>query len=198
MPSQSLNLWTTVRSAALDEIELAHSVVGRGDASPTRLGRGRRVARRQIEEAYTVLLSSHLQGFCRDLHSQCSDVLAQSIGQPIVRASYQSLLTSGLKLDHGNPNAGNIGSDFNHFGLNIWNELRSLDRGLESRKNDLEQLNLWRNAIAHQDFNPQRLGATRLHLTLLRKWRRSCQRLASLMDEVMRRHLGGLTGTSPW
>jgi hypothetical protein len=67
------------------------------------------------------------------------------------------------------------------------------------RRIALEHLNDWRNAIAHQDFDPARLGgATTLRLVQVRRWRGACRALARAFDEVMRRRLETLTGTSPW
>ena len=66
MSSQSLTRWNGERVDALDEIENAHAMVGGTE-------RGRRYATQQINYAYAALLSSHFQGFCRDLHSECVD-----------------------------------------------------------------------------------------------------------------------------
>jgi hypothetical protein len=69
----------------------------------------------------------------------------------------------------------------------------------QERKRELEALNEWRNAIAHQDFDPARLGGTTaLRLVQVRSWRAACRRLALAFDEVMRRRLEALTGTSPF
>jgi hypothetical protein len=60
-------------------------------------------------------------------------------------------------------------------------------------------LNLWRNAIAHQDFDPTALGgSTALRLAKVRGWRGAGNGLADSFDDVMRRFLLGLTGASPW
>ena len=65
--------------------------------------------------------------------------------------------------------------------------------------NLLEELNLWRNAIVHQDFDQSKLGGTTiLQLQRVRRWRGACNRLARAFDEVMRRHLQTLTGSTPW
>jgi len=64
----------------------------------------------------------------------------------------------------------------------------------EVRQRQLEELNGWRNAIAHQDFE----GRGTLHLRHVRLWRIACERLAKSFDEVMRHHLQNLTGQSPW
>jgi hypothetical protein len=107
-------------------------------------------------------------------------------------------MVQSRKLNQGNPNPGNLGSDFNRFGLAFWDEVRNLDFRNQARQNRLEKLNLWRNAIAHQDFDPARLGATSLRLQTVREWRRACDRLAATFDEVMRQHLQSIIGSSPW
>src|ERR1051326_7716073 len=70
MPSIALQNWHTNRLRTLDEIEQAHRAVGG-------IGRGRRYATQQINHAYTVLLSSQFQGFCRDLHTECIDAVVR-------------------------------------------------------------------------------------------------------------------------
>src|SRR5438876_9171886 len=114
MPSQSLGRWSGERSDALDEISDAHASVGG-------LGRGRRYATEQINHAYAVLLSSQFQGYCRDLHSECANYLVQGVAPPL-RTAFRNALVQNRKLDRGNPNPGNIGSDFNPFGLIFWDE----------------------------------------------------------------------------
>lgn len=66
MPSESLIAWQGSRAAELDELEAALRAVGG-------IGRGRRHATQQLNQAYAVLLSSQFQGFCRDLHTEVSD-----------------------------------------------------------------------------------------------------------------------------
>ena len=64
----------------------------------------------------------------------------------------------------------------------------------------LEQLNAWRNAIAHQDFPAAMLrgGRPALSLAQVQVWRKACDALARSFDEVMRIHLLGLIGRTPW
>jgi hypothetical protein len=191
MPSHSLVRWSRERSDALDEIENAHESVGG-------IGRGRRYATQQINQAYATLLSGQFQGFCRDLHSECIDhVVATTPAnlQAILRAQF----IWGRLLDKGNPNPGNIGSDFGRFGLAFWTEVRADHHLNERRQEFLEELNAWRNAIAHQDFDPARLGGTTtLHLATVRQWRSSINHLAVSFDSVMGRYLQTLLGTAPW
>jgi hypothetical protein len=102
MPSASLTLWQTSRSAKLDEILGAHTQVGG-------TGPGRRYATEQINHAYTVLLASQFQGFCRDLHSECVFHLVQPIALPNLRDMTWEALLLNRSLDRGNANPGNLG-----------------------------------------------------------------------------------------
>ena len=147
----SLDHWRTTRSQELDEILDAHRSIGGN-------GRGRRFATQQVNYAYAVLLSSQFQGFCRDLHSESVSYLVQNIAPPTLKTSCRNILIQGRKLDRGNPNPGNIGSDFNPLGLVFWDDVKALNLRNESRQDQLETLNEWRNAIAHQDFSRFRTG----------------------------------------
>lgn len=191
MPSVSLHAWRTTRLEALEELEAAHRSIGG-------TGRGRRYATQQINQAYAVLLSSQFQGFCRDLHTECAGHFVQSVAGGLLRTALRNVLVDNRKLDKGNPNPGNIGADYNRFGLSFWDAVRNLSRRNESRHDRLQELNDWRNAIAHQDFDPAALGATALRLQRVRDWRNTCDGLASCFDEVLRSHLQKINGVSPW
>ena len=119
MAAQSLLRWNRKRADALNEIEIAHMSVGGSE-------RGRRYATQQINYAYAALLSSHFQGFCRDLHSECIDHIVA-----IVPVQVQGFLRIEFiwnrSLDRGNPHAGAIGSDFNRLGVDFWTEVYALD-----------------------------------------------------------------------
>ena len=68
----------------------------------------------------------------------------------------------------------------------------------------LEQLNVWRNAIAHQDFDfgPHDLevleGMRTIDLRQVRAFRSCCDRLAATFDEVLARRLEPIVGGRPW
>jgi hypothetical protein len=112
------------------------------------------------------------------------------------RAGLRITLELGRKLDVGNPNPGNIGSDFGRFGLKLWDEVYKVDARNRTRRNSLQSLNEWRNTIAHQDSAI--LTTQPLHLRRVTDWRRVCENLAHGFDEVMRIHIGSITGSSPW
>jgi hypothetical protein len=191
MPSNSYQHWSAERSASLDEIENAHASVGG-------TGPGRRYATQQINQAYAVLLASQFQGFCRDLHTECAEHLIAATPAELRRIIRTQFLW-GRALDRGNPNSGNVGSDFNRFVMNFWTEVLAEHNQNARRRQYLDQLNSWRNAIAHQDFDPAQLGGTTiLHLATVRQWRSSLNGLAVSFDNVMRAHLQGLLGAPPW
>jgi hypothetical protein len=190
--SVSLTTWSTTRKIALDEMEAAHRGVGG-------TGRGRRYATQQINQAYAILVSSHFQGYSRDLHSECVEHLVRSVAPGGYRITLRRLLTQDRKLDKGNPNPGNIGSDFATLGLSFWPTVLAVDSRNNARHQLLEELNVWRNAIAHQDFTSAKLlGKTTVTLQQARAWRSACASLAVCFDRVMYDHMLNLTGQVPW
>jgi hypothetical protein len=192
MPSRSRQTWRADARRALDEIEAVHRAVGGS-------GRGRQFAVQQINQAYVVLLSSWFQAYCRDLHTECVDHLMQFVAPARASGFLRRRLMEGRKLDAGNPNPGNVGSDFGRLGVEFWAEIHGHDPAAKARQETLGVLNRWRNAIAHQDFsNPLLLGRSQVKLTEVRRWRSTCNALAVDFERVMYDHLLTVTGTRPW
>jgi hypothetical protein len=193
VPSISLDQWTTVRALELNEIARAHAAVG-GTA------RGRRYTTQQINRAFAMLLASQFQGFCRDLHSECVDHVLGVLAPPLpLRGLLRAEFTRGRQLDRGNAQSASLGADYSRLGIDFWDELRTYAAAADGWRIDLDLLNEWRNAIAHQDFaSLRRRGLLNLRLATVRQWRISCNRLAEAMDTVMGRHLLTVTGASPW
>ena len=195
MPSASLQHWTKTRTDELSQIRNAHATVGG-------TSRGRRYATQQINHAYVMLLSGHFQGFCRDLNTERVDHIMNAMAPAVALTLLSALRVEFLrarKLDKGNPTPGNIGSDFNRLGVAFWPEVKALDRRNDRRQAYLERMNTWRNAIAHQDFDPTNLGGgTTLRLAEVQQWHFSCDSMARAFDEVMRVYLSTIVGTFPW
>jgi hypothetical protein len=191
--SRSRLRWQTERVAALDEIEAAHAAVSGG-------GRGRRYATQQINQACVVILSSHFQGFCRNLYAEAVDHLVGRLDPPSLRSVVEAQMTLGLKLYSGNPNPANLGSDFGRLGIDLWAELKARSSRNAARQAELENLNRWRNAIAHQDFDPAKLGhhRTQLRLSEVRRWRSACDGLTRALEVVIAKRITVLVGTRPW
>jgi len=115
--------------------------------------------------------------------------------QPLITAEFQF----ARKLDTGNPNSGNVGSDFNRFGLKFWIAVTLRQPTLAKHQKALTELNEWRNAIAHQSFDAAKLGgSTVLRHSQVKAWRKSCDLLASAFDDVLANHLAAITGIRPW
>jgi hypothetical protein len=193
MPSVSYRDWVSVRAAALDEIENAHRAVGG-------TGPGRRYATQQLNYAYAMLLSSQFQGFCRDLHSECIAHVVGSVTPAALRTTLADEFRVHRRLDRGNPNPSNLGADFNRLGIDFWVAVLATDARNRQRRQALDDMNEWRNAIAHQDFPATmiRTGRPVLHLSQAQLWRRACDGLARSFDGVMRGYIHNLTGTAPW
>lgn len=195
MASRALIIWRTDSATKLDELAAAHASVGG-------TGRGRRYATEQLNASLVVQIAAHFQLFCRDLHTEAADVLVT--GAP---AGYQAMLRVGFTrrrgLDRGNASAQTIDADFARFDLNLWAAARAISSRTEARQTKLEQLMVWRNAIAHQDFRyssqEQRLlEGTALALEWARRWRGACDGLAQTFDQAVAMHVQRITGECPW
>lgn len=192
MPSRSLLHWRTKRLPSLAPIEAAHAaIVGAGP--------GRRYVTQQINQAYAMLVSSQFQGFCRDLHSECVDCIASATAPATLQNVLRLEFLYGRKLETGNPNPGNLGNDFNRFGFKLFDAMLAIDPATAARKTELEQLNVWRNAIGHQDFTKAELnGKTTISISKVRDWRAACDALASTMDTALQAQLKAVLGAMPW
>jgi hypothetical protein len=193
MPSNSLLIWVDHRAKTLDEIEAAHHAVGGS-------GRGRRYATQQLNQAYTVMLMSQFQGFCRDLHSEAVDNLVAAVQPSSVSSVLRGVLIENRALDRGNANAGSLGADFGRLGLSFWKEVNATDARVAKWQARLDVLNDWRNAIAHQSFGKVTADGSRAVVFLyeVQAWRRMCGALARAFDRVVGAHIGSMLGSPPW
>jgi len=115
----------------------------------------------------------------------------------------RSLLTGGRKLDQGNAQTSSIGADFGRFGIQFWADVKARDGQNDERSKRLDELVVWRNAIAHRkgglfaaEQNTVRTSQPdRVHAQL---WPTVCDELAEEFDAVMRVALRDLTGVDPW
>ncbi|HEX6756180.1 MAG TPA: hypothetical protein VF109_09565 [Mycobacteriales bacterium] len=165
------------------------------------LGPGRRAAARQINYALIVQLASQFQRYCRDLHGLCADAVLTS-AEPSYQPMLRQALTSARKLDRQNANSGNLGHDFGLFGFRFWAAVDALGPQYPARRRRLDQVNTWRNAIAHQDLDrlagDPLVAGTRPDLPMFRVWRRSLDQLAGGIDRAMCTEVADITGDWPW
>lgn len=192
MPSSARRYWRDERLVTLDHFERA--VAGTRSSGP-----GSRAAAQQLVHSYVLALSAQFQGFCRDLHDEAVRHIASLIPVAPLADLVGYELVVGRRLSTGNPNPGNLGADFRRLGLDLWDALVSHAPRIETDRHALESLNVWRNAIAHQDLDPVRLGG-RASLTILtvRRWRATCDRISRSLDAVVRAQLVSLGVRAPW
>jgi hypothetical protein len=83
--------------------------------------------------------------------------------------------------------------------MDFWTRVHALHALKPRRQAHLELINNWRNAVAHQDFDPARLnGRKTLWLAQVDGWRRICGALAAMFDRAVADHIQRITGTRPW
>jgi hypothetical protein len=193
--SVALEEWDGPSREALDEIELVHARVGG-------TGVGRRILTRQVNYAYAALILAHFQRYCRSVHTEATDALVASIPDPNLIQVFAASLTERRLLDRGNPTPENLSRDFARFGFRLWPDLEVDDRRNWRRRQKLEELCRWRNAITHGDI-PQKRAAGQLvprdlNLDTCRDWRRALRGLATSIDEATAARCQVLGRPKPW
>lgn len=193
-PSPSLVRWRTVGGAEIDELMEAHRAVGG-------TGPGRRTATQQINHALVVQLAAQFQRYCRDLHDECAGAMVAAAPADY-RPALRLALLSGRKLDSQSAQPASLGSDFGRFGFDFWSAVYAAGGAHRRRRARLDQVAIWRNAIAHQDFRRPATDAatvgTRADLPTVRAWRGALDQLAGGIDRVMHREITRITGAEPW
>lgn len=196
MPSESYNIWTTTRLPLITKLDDAHKAVRRNHV-------GRPHGVQYLNHAFTIAIASHFQAFCRDLHSECVDHLrgfveSSGVGQATIDVIFFSILLS-RKLDSKNATSSSLGSDFGRFGFNFIPALKAQSKLNKQRLSHLDEMNAWRNAIAHQNFNNKKVDVSGyLTLSKVRTWHNACDKLTLSMDNLMKERLRSLTESDPW
>lgn len=130
------------------------------------------------------------------------DHITSAITDPMLRQVVHAAMTTHRKLDHGNPNPSNLAEDFGALGMiKLWDGLKTLDARNATRQVHLEEMNSWRNAIAHQDFsspkNAKKLNnRTQITLKEIRGFRAACEALAISLDRAALAHIKAIAGAA--
>lgn len=166
-------------------------------------GKGRRWRVQHINDAYLVLLAAHFQSFCCDLYSEAAAAFAAGIQPGPAQIGIAAALESERQLLRGNATADNIRRDFAKFGMTFWVDVEARHPPDKARKSRLDQLNIWRNAIAHQNFklspeNQAKVAGTDRSLRGIKSWRSCFNVLAEHFDVAVGRYSEGLVGAPPW
>jgi len=192
MSSTALIDWQTSVAEALSQLEAAHRAVGGTHV-------GRRTNTLQLNYAFVLLLSAHFQAYCRGLHSEATQWLAD-VAEPGVGAVLALNLTLHRQLDSRNAQPASLGADFSRFGFEFWAAVEASDVRNRIRREKLRRLNDWRNAIAHHDIDRRRLDLTPREITLevCRSWRNALNGLARSFDLVLANRLAVVVQSRPW
>ncbi len=192
MPSDALLAWQTESMPRLQRVEedcLRLEAIHAAD--PGRV--------QEFIRSYAVLFYAEFQGFCRELHDECAERFVDSVNPVALRDVLRSQCVYARKLDTANPNRAALGADFKRYQFDFWAQVFALDPRHEAIQNRLEMLNAWRNAIAHHDYDPAKLGGTTtLTIPQVTDWRNDGDVLARAFDAVVRNHLQATTGVAPW
>lgn len=152
--------------------------------------------------AHVMLLSAHFQGFCRDLHTECVQLLAAAVTPATMQFAVQRLGVASRNLDRSNPTFGSLQGDFERFGFNLNAEL-GIDTTPpanpvnKAHVKQIHYMNEWRNYAAHRNVSAPTIGLPFTVATVV-GWRNSCNALATALDGIMYNQLHGLTGAYPW
>ena len=138
------------------------------------------------------------------MHSEAAQRLADAVQPQEFRGAVLRLLTENRKLDTGNANESTLGPDFDRLGLQFFDAVKAASGFHRRRKLRLEQLNIWRNAVVHQNFKlkPHHeaivKGTVPDRVADVRMWRRTCNELAKQFDEIVRGYVSGVVGGVSW
>lgn len=185
MPSASLRTWTTDRTARLVEIEKQCAM---GNATTP----ANPILHDENLRALILLLSAHFQGFCRDLYTECSQIVVGKV-RPTLQSLIQQQFSANCSLNSGNPNIDNIKKDYKRFGFPL--DLAAIDPANHAHLANLRDLNIWRNIAAHQGVVPP---AGLPPLASIQSWRHSCGGLATSLDAIMYNQLRKILSRPPW
>jgi hypothetical protein len=192
MASTALTDWNTSAADALSDLLAAHRAVGGR-------GVGRRTNTLQLNYAFVLLLSARFQAYCRGLHSEAALCLAGAV-DPAVGLVFAANLTLHRQLDSRNAQPASLGADFNRLDFIFWEAVEALDVRNKARREKLERLGEWRNAIAHHDIERRRSDLIPREVTLdaCRTWRSALNGLVESFDIVVALRLGELLHARPW
>jgi hypothetical protein len=125
--------------------------------------------------------------------------MVDSVSPVSLQTNLLSQYLYGRKLDTGNPSPSNLGADFGRFGFDFWGAVLAADPAHSGRRHRLAEFNTWRNAIAHDKYDPTELGGTTtLTILQVQGWRADCAAFALTFDAVIRIRVQTLTGVAPW
>ena len=171
--SDALTIWRNDRSQRLIKVDGQCSAAEVQDPSDPDL----------IDEnlrSYVMLTCAHFQGFCRDLYTECTQIIVGAAPETF-RTLIQRQFSAKLALDQSNATEQTITVDFGRIVFNL--DLSMAHPRNRRRLDDLRELNRSRNLAAHHI--PLPAGTSFPDLVTIRGWKHSCDGLAASLDEVL-------------
>ncbi len=147
-----------------------------------------------------LLLCAHFQAYCRGLHTDAAQLLVEAI-DPGIASVVDANLTFARQLDRSNAQPSAIGADFNRLVFEFWTVVKATDARNAARQRKLEELNDWRNAIAHHDIERHRadLHPHTVTIAACNRWAVRAERPRRLLrPSPPPHHLTTLLGSRPW
>lgn len=187
MPSPAFTTWSTESAAALSQLEeIAAAGVGE---------------RQELNYAYVLRLCAHFQAYARSLHADAAQAVLDALGPPpSIAAMLDANLSFARQLDRRNAQPATLSADFRRLDIELWPAVEFADPANAARRRRLDELNAWRNAIAHNDIDGRRAELVPQELTAVacREWRIALAGLAKAFDRALTEHLQTLIGACPW
>ena len=192
MPSNSLVQWQNSRLPRLNFVDAQNVTLATAAPPNPQL----------VDEnlrGFVMLISAHFQGFCRDLHTECVQAVANAV-PPSMLLIFQTLCEAGRELESANAKYSSIKADFERFGFDLTAALHF--NPATAATNDalitqINHLNIWRNYAAHHNNLAPKYGGPFL-LPTIQTWKNSCNDFAIVLDGVMYHRLLAITGVAPW
>jgi hypothetical protein len=194
MPSNALTTWQNDRLLRLNAVDAqCHALHAAGPANSAD----------ELLRGYVMLLSAHLQGYCRELYSECLQHVSAGAPIPMI-GTVQAMGSAELQINRANPKWASIRADFGRFGFDLRAALLAAATapgglglaGHNERVQHVSHLNKWRNYAAHHLTNVP-AGGPFVPATVT-AWKDSCDSVATELDAVMYNRVMTLTGVAPW
>ena len=184
MTTRSLARFLKERAAHLDEIDRDCRAV------KTESGTGR-TAIVHLNQLYTVRIVDQFFAFVRDLLTECADQIAAASRYAEVQRIVLFHLLTGREIDRDRFTTAAIAHDFARLQLDIFPAIAATGVSFPPRLLLLDEIVGWREAVVTQRFGDEmvRLGRPALRFAQVEVWRKSAEKLADAMSEIVLQHL---------
>jgi hypothetical protein len=187
MPLPALHKWCSSRLPRLDRLMAAHPRSAGSKTDPA--------VAQEWTRALVLMLASESQGFCRDLHDDAAEMIAQGVVG--VEGRILDTILSGMTVNRGlnrrSADLQTLEGDFLCLGVSLWPAMSqqhpvAAPAWLEA----LRCLHKARNGIVHDDIGSvatAQAAGWPLELTTVRSWRKVLDEVALVMGGIVDREI---------